>query len=88
MTKRIYKFNILVATDQEIHMPRGARVLSVQTQHDTPQMWVLVDDTQPYEGRVFSVYGTGHSVPEDPGRYRGTWQEGSLVWHLFENAAS
>jgi len=37
-------------------------------------------------GRTFHVYGTGHNLLDDPGRYVGTVQACGerAVWHVFE----
>lgn len=46
----------------------------------------LVDPTAPEERRYFDVYGTGHPMPADPGRYLGTahLDNGALVLHVFD----
>lgn len=72
------------------NMPQGAKVLTVQTQNGEPSLWALVEPQMPHERRFFDVYGTGHSMPSDPGRYVATFQMdyGALVWHVFEGYAS
>ena len=84
--KTIWKFHLIVETNQRFTIPRGARFLSVQGQHDEIVMWWLVDPRQPPESRRFSVYGTGHDMPDNPGAYLGTVQTdgGGFVWHAFE----
>lgn len=85
---RIYKYQVQAGDDFEIRMPHGARVLSVATQHDEPQIWALVDDeSRAFSPRKFKLLGTGH--PADhiaTDRYVGTFQVrgGALVFHLFE----
>lgn len=51
-------------------------------------LWVLVDPNAPEEPRSFSVYGTGHFMPDNPGTFIGTFQMlgGDLIFHLFEDA--
>ena len=58
--KTIWKYKINPETKLEI--PKGAIVLSVQTQRDQPCMWVLVDSSNKNELRKFKVYGTGHQL--------------------------
>lgn len=85
--KTIWKFTLRVADSQALLMPLGARVLSVQTQFDRPQLWVLLDDTETtHENRTFAICGTGHPAPADTSRFIGTFQlkEGALVFHVFE----
>ena len=85
---RIWKWPIQITDRQTVMMPAGAQVLTVQTQGGQPQLWALVDEMQdaPKTPRKFAVYGTGNSLPENPGRYITTFQQygGDLVWHVFE----
>jgi hypothetical protein len=84
--KTIYKYKIF--PHSELDLPLGAEFLSVQTQHGEAVAWFLVDDTinRKMKRRVFNSYGTGHPVPDNPGRYLGTFQlnGGALVFHFFE----
>lgn len=74
----------------EFQMPRGAKILDVQTkQGGDPSMWALVDTRNSKETRKFKVFGTGHKVPDwDLLEYVGTYQQASstftLVLHIFE----
>ena len=43
MNKTIWKYKLKIDILQEIIMPIGARILSVQMQSNTPCLWVLVD---------------------------------------------
>ena len=69
-----------------VQMPAGAEVLCVQEQDGYACLWVLVDPRAPAESRTFAIYGTGHSLPDRPGDYVGTFQSagGALVFHVFE----
>jgi hypothetical protein len=75
---------------QQVQMPRGAQVLSVQMQGGAPQLWALVDDNAPTTPRTFATYGTGNPMPEVTygGRFVDTYQmhAGSSVFHVFEQA--
>ncbi len=83
----IWKFLLEVTDTQDVKMPRGARILTVDVQHGTPCLWALVDGEQPRESRHIQMYGTGHSFDPVPSDYIGTFQlsGGSLVFHVFEN---
>lgn len=85
MMTTIYKWT-LTPGSTDLHMPAGARVLTVQMQGDQPQLWALVEPEQPKEWRTFEIYGTGNPMPANPGEYVATFQMdgGSLVWHVFE----
>lgn len=84
--KAIYKFQCEIGTD-EVSMPKGAEILTVQMQMGTPCMWALIDSDEPlYEPRHFRWVGTGHAIDFDTGKHVGTIQvdHGSLIFHLFE----
>jgi len=86
----VYKYAMPVTDDFALSLPTGAKILSVQEQHGSPQVWCLVDvgDGIVYETRYFRLAGTGHpiNIPEDWLHYVATWQSlaGTLIWHLFE----
>lgn len=84
--KTIWKYEIF--PEATIEMPVGSKILDVQVQFDKPCIWVLVnsDVTVKKVKRRFICYGTGHSIPDYPGEFIGTFQlhGGGLVFHLFE----
>jgi len=82
--KEIWKYKLEPRT--ELEMPEGARILSVQNQHEQPCLWALVEVSMPKVKRMFTIYGTGHSLPANPGNYLGTFQlqMGAFVFHVFE----
>ena len=41
--KRIYKYQLIVTDRQDVQLPEGAEILTIQTQVDTPCLWALVD---------------------------------------------
>jgi hypothetical protein len=86
--KSIWKFTLQHQDEQEVEMPRGAELLTVQTQRGVICLWAIVDQhTTERDRRTFYIVGTGHRMPENPAvNYIGTVQEldGALVWHVFE----
>lgn len=92
----IWKHPMALGRAQRIDMPRGARILTVQLQDNTPTLWTLCDPEQPLESRVIITFGTGHTINLPPGckevatahlfglAYIGTFQQGPYVWHVFE----
>lgn len=86
--KAVWKFPIPVDDAFELMMPEGARPLCVQTQRSQPCMWAFVDPAAPQKPRRFRMCGTGHPLPDDVGRYVGTFQgyNEALVFHVFEAA--
>ena len=85
--KTIWKFELTPNRIQSVPLPFGAQILTVQTKNENaPLMWVLVDPDMPNQERYLGIYTTNTAVPDNPGRYIGTFliYEGSLEFHLFE----
>ena len=88
MKKEIWKFDVKLH-GFELEMPKGAKILTFQTQQDIPRIWVLIDwdvAGTAKETRKFMIQGTGMGFNFDKGNYIGTVQEmdGEFIWHLFE----
>jgi hypothetical protein len=85
--RTIYKYPLLILDEQEIEMPMGAGLMTVQMQHGQPCLWAIVDTLNPPEKRKVLIRGTGHTA-EGLGRYISTFQMkgGELVFHAFEAA--
>ena len=84
--KTIYKYPLIIG-DQDIEMPKGAQILTVQVQNDMPCLWALVAPSNPPELKRITVAGTGHNIFEvDLLAYVGTFQlhGGELVFHVFQ----
>lgn len=66
-------------------MPRGAEILTIDMQNNTPTIWAIVDPEMPVETKVLGIYRTGHpgDVP-DISRHLATIQQDDFVWHIFE----
>jgi hypothetical protein len=89
MKKVIWKFELETTDNQEIEMPIGAEILTMQTQNEIPCIWALVDPKAEKETRTFEIFGTGHPIYYDMGvsrNYISTYQlhGGTLVFHVFE----
>ena len=84
----IWKYQLEIDDVVTLHMPLGARILSLQTQDNIPCLWAMVNPTNAKERRHFVIVGTGHELPNNAvdGTYIGTTQthDGRLVWHVFE----
>ncbi len=85
--RRIFKFPLAVDDVQDIEMPAGSAVLTVQAQGEIPCIWASVDSNAPKIKRRFRTYGTGHPMEDDKDfpHYVGTYQlrSGSLAFHVF-----
>jgi len=90
MKKTIYKYLLSVTDLQEVSLPIGAEILTIQTQGETACMWALVDPNEMQkEIRYIEIFGTGHRINCDMGvdrKYISTFQmiDGRLVFHAFE----
>ena len=85
--KTIWKYELTPNGQQSLPIPAGGQVLSVQAgTNNAPLLWVLVDPDLPPRERFFGIYTTNTALPDDPGRYVGSFllYEGSLEFHLFE----
>ena len=82
--KRVWKWTLDYSC--YIPIPKGAQLLDVQEQREEPQLWALVDPEAETVLRHFVIFGTDHTMPDDPGTYVGTYQLRSLdlVFHVFE----
>lgn len=98
--KTIYKYPLKVTDFQEIELPEGAEILSVQTQilgsgkrlfvSDRQELclWAMVDPDNPLVPRRIRIFGTGNPMEyEHELKFIGTCQmhNGALIWHVFEN---
>lgn len=86
--KKIFKYPVPSEGEFQIMLPKGAQVLSVQTQKGKPCFWALVDpDEKQSDFRKFRLAGTGHPIETENLRgFIGTFQllNGDLIFHLFE----
>ena len=80
--KVIWKYPVSPKFDMEL--PEDAQVLSVQTQGEDAQMWVLLDPEAPKVKRTFHAIATGEKFNATFSKYIGTFQVDWMVFHLFE----
>ena len=85
MSARIWKFPFEISGRLVIPMPKGAQILHVEPQDNTPTIWALVDTEAPLVDRTFFVFGTGHQIldPETL-QHLTTFLCPPFVWHMFE----
>lgn len=84
----IYKYPIpSLAEWQSVHLPKDARILTIQPQGDILTIWALVDTEAEYENIGILILGTGFPIPKEykieTQRYFTTVQMGKYVWHIF-----
>ncbi len=86
MTHRILKYEIPVVTQEfTIRLPVDGHILSVQAQHNVPQMWVRGNMDAPTEEVRFLLLTTGEPIARSVGAFLGTFQlhEGRFIGHVF-----
>ena len=89
MSKTVWKYPLAITDEQEISMPIGARILSVDFQDSRLFLWAVVDpDEQEQEQVTLRVVGTGHQMAdydEERWRFIGTVYHRlvTLVFHLW-----
>ena len=84
--KTIHKFPLKIQDTIELELPKGAKILDVQTQDGNAMLWALVDTTRPKETRRFRLFGTGQPIVGPVGTFVKTFllSKDNLVFHLFE----
>lgn len=82
---KVYKYQITNKKRQDIELPEGAQILSLQLQKGIPTIWALVDPEAVTYTRRFFVVATGEEIG-DHLEYVGTFQvpESELVFHIFK----
>lgn len=85
---KVFKWELKVAAIQDIRMPIGAVILTVQNQRGVPYIWAKCEERTGLETvRRIYIVRTGHPMSTDIGKYIGTFQQedGALVFHVFES---
>lgn len=66
-----------------ILMPKGAEILHIAHQEGLLTIWALVNPEKEEEERKFRIAGTGWNIFDNE-KHLSTYQDGELVWHVFE----
>jgi len=91
MTHSIYKYQLEIQDYQEVRLPQGAEILTVQEQYGIPCLWARVNTEESrVTHRTIAMHGSGHEMSQptvEAEKYIGTFQihSGSLVFHVFES---
>lgn len=87
MQKAVFKYAIRVTDTQTVTMPTGAKPISAQCQRGVLCVWAEVnpDPGVRQVRRLFRVFDTGHTMPENPGQFIDTVQmhDGNLIFHVY-----
>jgi len=86
--KTIFKYILKVEDYQELELPKGSVVLSVEEQREEIVLYALVENTS--EGKDtydIIIHGTGHNAGDikSDDRFLGTvkMHDGLLMFHVF-----
>lgn len=84
--KTIWKEKLAIVDVQHVLIPFESEILTVQIQNGEPYIWFLCDEKRLKNRKEIRICGTGHPVPDNIGRYIGTFQlyDLGLVFHVFE----
>jgi len=88
----IWKFQLEIADQQYVRMPKGAEILRVGSQEIhgllEPCIWAQVDDNAEteLEDVLIFIRGTGHPLPAYV-KYLGSADCPPFVWHIFGEIA-
>lgn len=82
----IWKYPLDVADEQKIQLPLGADILHVGVQGEAVCLWAQVSPGRVKQVRTIHIFGTGHDLPDNPGRHIGSFMlhGGALVFHAYE----
>lgn len=84
MMKQIYKYETHAHyINITFNIPVGAKFLSLQSQNSFLCFWFLVAPENQREKRHFRIIGDW-DFDDNHLEYIGTVQDGSFVWHVFE----
>lgn len=89
MEKTIWKYPFDVNDVVKLTIQKNAEILTLQTQQGQPCLWALVDPKEETVEKTFEIYGTGHSIDNNPTnkrKYVGSFQifNQALIFHMFE----
>ena len=79
----IWKYPLKLESEQAVLMPELARPLSVDWQDDQLTLWAEVATENPVVPRIVRIYGTGHPMCVEAGKFISTVQGAGLVWHIY-----
>lgn len=88
MKKQIWKFELNTVDTQEVLVPDGAEILTVQVQNEKPCIWALVDINVGWVTITIEIFETGNPIEASVlnRTYIGTYQlsRGASVGHVFK----
>jgi hypothetical protein len=86
MNKTIWKYNLLIADDQTIDLPKNAQILTIQNQNGDSCLWALVNPKNDKEPRTILGCRDNNDIDTKSCtlHYISSAQWYSVVIHYFE----
>jgi len=82
--KQIWKYPLKITEEQQILMPRQAKILSAGLDpHGELCVWALVDPARPVHIRRFRIFGTGHPFEDTLWALVASVLVHPFMWHVF-----
>lgn len=76
----IFKYDLR----KPVKVPEQYKVLTANLHGDHKCVWIQHDsEREEMFELTFMVYGTGWSIPENPGIYVNTYFDDQFVWHVY-----
>jgi len=83
MNRSVHKYPFVIQDEVTMLLPRGAKIVLVETQNGQAMMWCEVLPGFPMVPRNFRIYGTGMIIRSDCAHV-ASFQDDVFVWHLYE----
>jgi len=85
MKRTIWKYDLEGKEEQTIQIPKGASVLTVDTQDGLPKLWLAVCPEEKKQLVRVAIIGTGKPLWCDGWIYAGSFKmrQDILVFHVF-----
>lgn len=87
MTRTVWKFPLEIELEQEVTLPKGAKILSAHAQNDIPCLWAECSgDAELGRPRTIRLIPTGHRDDAAIAKFLGTilLHGGLYVLHAYE----
>ena len=70
MSGRVFKWVLQITPRQELELPRGAEIISVAEQANSPVLYAVVRDNEPHPVvHEIRIVGTGQTIDFDRGQF-------------------
>lgn len=88
MTKSIWKYQLEVVDQQQVLMPKNAKIISAGIDNENRIcIWAIVNPSAPKHVRAIRIVGTGNPLEEaDMWTFIGTVPAYPFIWHVFDFA--